>query len=199
MARIGPFTCLYLNTATDIQGVMDMAKKASYTRVITPVTSPQLAQRSISQNTNSSTVFTRSDLLLSGSQWRSNTILKVGEASECDSRNDNVRKQSVENLRQEIDWAKHLDSIACVIFALKDADSCNLARHLLANFHRSGCVLAEIPIVDKSYFTQKYAKNSGNSVPAQLLVESSNVWRRWNNFRLIAEFNHHFKVNYKRN
>lgn len=168
-----------------------MAKRASYTRIIARITSVQLGQRNSRPNANKRNLFTRSDLLLNGEQWRRNIILKVSEVGECDSKNGNVRKQSIKNLKQEIDWAKHVDTISCVLVTLKDEDSCNLARQLLDNFDHSGCVLAEIPITDKSFFTEKYTRNCK---PVEMSMASTNIWQRWNKFRLSIEFNKHFKV-----
>lgn len=120
MSRIDPVVCLYIENVSDLQAAMDMAKQMSYTRIITRVTqNPQSGQREIKSKGDKFTAFTRSDLLLSGEQWRRNVVCRVGEASECESQNKTVQKLSILNLKQEIDWVKHLDSIACLLVPLK--------------------------------------------------------------------------------
>lgn len=190
MFRAEPLICLYIDHVPDIQEAIQVGKKATYDRIVTRIISPQAAQRGNDKNGNENNAFTRSDLLLSGEQWRKNTILKMSEFGDCESRNKNVQKQSLRNLKEEIDWAKHLDSIACVIVTLNSDESFNMARQLLDKFDQSGCVLAEMTIIDKSFFTQSYGRNKMiNKSQA-----STMVWQRWNRFRFSIDFNRHFKV-----
>lgn len=109
MFRGGPLICLYLDNVPDIQKAIDVGTKATYDRIVSRITTPQLGQRGNDKNGNNNKRFTRSDLLLSGEEWRRNTILKVGESGDCESRSKHVQKQSIRNLKEEIEWAKHLD------------------------------------------------------------------------------------------
>lgn len=186
-----PLVCLYPEDVPDLQKVIKIAKQSSYNRVITRISNPALHQRDSGRHGDQRYVFTRSDLLLTGEQWLDNTILKIGEMSDCDSLNEFIRKQSNQNLKEEIDWAKHLNSVACVMVTLNNDESVNLGRQLIDNFSESGCVLAEIPIIDKTFLTQNYKKNGAT---IDLSVASENVWRRWNQFRLIVDFSMNFKV-----
>lgn len=189
MALNEPKICLYFDDVANIQTTIEIGKKASYNRIISRITSPKLSHRD--GNSIKNQVLTRSDLLLSAEQWRNNTVLKVSEFGDCDSRNKTVQKQSQQNLKDEIDWAIHLDSIACIIITLCNDESFNLARQMLDNFDQTGCVLTEMSIIDKSFFTQNYSPKR-NAVGKSMA--SAMVWRRWNKFRLATEFNRHFKV-----
>lgn len=195
MLRTEPLICLYLDNVADIQKAIKVGKEATYDRIVSRITSPQAAQRGNdgceNKNKNKNNTFTRSDLLLSGEQWRKDTILKVGECGDCESQNTIVQHQLVRNLKEEIEWASHLDSIACVIFTLNNEKSFNMARQFLSKFDKSGCVMAEMTIIDKSFFTQKYGKTKNVLNKTQA---SAMVWQRWNKFRLSIDFNKHFKV-----
>lgn len=182
-----------MDNVPDIQRAIDMGKKATYNRIVSRISTPQIGQRGYDNNGNENKPFTRSDLLLSGDQWRNNTVLKIGEFGDCESQNKNVQKQSLRNLKEEIDWAKHLDSIACVTVTLNNHESFNMARQMMENFAEAGCVLAEMTIVDKSFFAQDYGNN--NNV-ISLSQASTMVWQRWNTFRLSIDFNKHFKVTF---
>lgn len=197
MSRATPLICLYIDSVPDIQQAIESARKVSYDRIISRLTCPQLAHRVGNKDKNKIEAFTRSDLLLSGEQWRQNTILKVGEIGDCDSSNKHVRKSAIQKLKQEISWAKHLDSIACIVVVLNSDESFNVARQLLEKFDQTGCVLTEVPIIDKSYFTQNYCKNRRDANMIELKsVASATVWKRWNRFRLSTEFSGRIKVSY---
>lgn len=187
-----PLICLYLDNVPDIQKAINVGKKAFYDRIVSRISSPQAGQRGNDKSKNKNDAFTRSDLLLSGEQWRRDTILKVNETGDCESQSKTVQKQSIRNLKEEIDFAKHLDSIACVIVTLNNNDSFNMARQLLDKFEHSGCVLAEMTIIDKSYFTQNYDCNLNKKINKS--QASTMVWQRWNTFRQSIDFNRHFKV-----
>lgn len=77
------------------------------------------------------------------------------------------------------------------VFYLKDDNASNLCRQLLNRFDQQGCVLAETSIIDKMFFTQKYSRTD---TPIDLSVASATIWQRWNQFRIISDFNMHFKV-----
>lgn len=194
MSQTQPFICLYPENVSDIQKAIDMAKRATYNRVIVRITCPQLSMRGNVRNGEKRMDFARSELLLSAEQWRKNTILKVGDGGDCESRDKFVWKRSNQNVKQEIEWAKHLDELACVIVTLNH-QSTNLARQIVDSFDRSGCVLVEIPIVDNSFFTQRYNRSRET---IELTAASTDVWRRWNQFRLTVDFNAHFKVIFPR-
>ncbi|XP_055309339.1 protein arginine N-methyltransferase 5-like isoform X2 [Sitodiplosis mosellana] len=191
MFRSEPLICLYLDNVPDIQKAINMGKKTTYDRIVLRVATPQSGQRGNDKNGNKIKPFTRSDLLLSGEEWRRNTILKVGEFGDCESRCKHVQKQSIRNLNEEINWAKHLDSIVCVTITLYNDESFNMARQLLEKFDQGGCVLAEMTIVDKSFFTQNYSKDEKTIKQSQA---STMVWQRWNKFRLSIDFDKYFKI-----
>lgn len=187
-----PAICLYPETVSDLQNTVRIGKKARYNRVVVPITNQPLSQ---SEHFDHRIAFTRSDLLLDATTWSENTILKVSDFNDqCDNGNEKIWKKSVENLKLEIDWAKHQNSdIAIVMVSLKSDESTNMARQLLNRFDTFGLVLAEMPMVDKSYFSQKYTQ-TGQSTKMDLATASANIWNRWNQFRIIVDFNAQFKV-----
>lgn len=181
--------CLYPEFVSDIQKTINIGKKATYNRVVVPIINQPLGQI---QNDTQQNTFTRSDLLLDAASWRQNTILKVSEFNDCDSCDETIMKRSIQNLKLEIDWAKHQNSEnAIVLMSLKNDECANLARQFLSKFDKYGLVLAEMPMVDKSYFTQKYT-STGEKI--NLSTASTNIWHRWNCFRFTLDFNPQFKV-----
>ncbi|XP_031633728.1 protein arginine N-methyltransferase 5-like isoform X2 [Contarinia nasturtii] len=195
MSQKLPLICLYHNNVPDIKKAIETGRKSSYNRIVTRLKSPQLAHRiNAIKDESKNDVLTRSDLLLSIEEWRQ-TILKVSEIGDCDSHNKGVRNAAIRMFKEEITWSKHLDSIACIIVTLNNDESFNMARQLLEKFDRAGCVLTEIPIIDTSYFTQKYSQNQGGVNMVELKSSATAVvWKRWNRFRLSTEFSGHIKV-----
>lgn len=187
-----PAICLYPESVSDLQKTMKIGKTARYNRIVVPITNQPLSQ---SEHFDHRIAFTRSDLLLDATTWSENTILKVSDFNDqCDNENEKIWKKSVQNLKLEIDWAKHQNSdTAIVMVSLKSDESTNMARQLLNRFDTFGLVLAEMPMVDKSYFTQKYTQTEANT-KMELSTASANIWHRWNKFRFIVDFNAQFKV-----
>lgn len=180
--------CLYPEFVSDIQKTMKIGKDASYHRVVVPITNSEYGQNGGDQRN----AFTRSDLLLDADLWRENTILKISEFNECDSCDETISKKSIRNLKLEIDWAKHQSSEQAIVLVSLKTDQCaNMARQFLNKFDRYGLVLAEMPMIDKSYFTQMYTK-TGDKI--KLSTASANIWHRWNQFRFTVDFNPQFKV-----
>lgn len=192
-----PSICLYPEFVSDIQETLKIGKEAKYTRVVVPIVNPSLSQREHEKYRDQRKVFTRSDLLLDANSWNDNTILKIGEFNDCDSRDEALWKESVKNFKLELDWAKHQNTVNAVVLVPLKTDQCtNLARELVTKFDQFGLVLAEMPLIDKSYFTQMYAK-TGDKI--ELSTASANIWRRWNQFRFTVDFNQQFKVIYEMN
>ncbi|KAK9834250.1 hypothetical protein WJX81_000077 [Elliptochloris bilobata] len=59
--------------------------------------------------------FTRSDLLLTSSQWSSQIVGKVSPWIEPDAPSAPLRRDSEAALRQELEWAAHLSLQACIL------------------------------------------------------------------------------------
>lgn len=183
-----PSLCLYPDFVSDIQKTLKIGKEASYNRVVVPITNREHEK----DGDDRRKAFTRSDLLLDADAWRENTILKMSEFNECDSCDEKISKKSIQNLKLEIDWAKHQNSENAIVLVSLKTDPCaNLARQFLNKFEQIGLVMAEMPMVDKSYFTQMYAKASEQIA---LSTASANIWHRWNQFRFTVDFNPQFKV-----
>lgn len=184
-----PAICLYPEFVSDIQKTINIGKKATYSRIVVPITNQPLSQ---SEPRDQRNAFTRSDLLLNATSWSENTILKVGEFHDCDSCDEKIWKKSIQNLKLEIDWAKHQNSDQAIVMVSLKSDQCaNMAREFLNRFDKFGMVLAEMPMVDKSYFTQMYTKTEDK---IELSTASANIWHRWNHFRFTVDFNPQFKV-----
>lgn len=182
---------MYPESVSDIQKTMKIGKTARYHRIVVPITNQPLSQSDPGIQRNA---FTRSDLLLDAATWKDNTILKISEFHDCDNENEMIRKKSAQKLKREINWAKHQCSDhAIVLVSLKNDQSANLAREFLNRFDTYGLVLAEMPMVDKSYFTQMYGKTTTED-KIKLTTASANIWHRWNQFRFFVDFNAQFKV-----
>lgn len=187
-----PTISLYPEFVSDIQKTIKIGKQGSYWRVVVPITNLSLSQREHGQYGDSRNTFTRSDLLLDANSWNENTILKISEFNDCDSCNETILTKSVQNLKLEIDWAKHQNTEQAIVLVSLKTDQCaNLARAFLNKFDKFGLVLAEMPLIDKSYFTQMYTKTDEK---IELTTASANMWHRWNQFRYTVDFNQQFKV-----
>lgn len=168
---------------------INIGKRARYSRIVVPITNQPISQ---SEQCNHRNAFARSDLLLDATTWSECTILKVSEVHDCDNRNEKIWKKSIQNLKLEVDWGKHQNSDRAIVLVSLKSDQCaNMARELLNKFDTFGLVLAEMPMVDESYFTQRYTNTDDEM---KLSTASANIWHRWNQFRFTVDFNAQFKV-----
>lgn len=184
-----PEISLYLDDLPDLLDVMEIGVKSSYNRVVVKIINPQMNQRN---EKNKNNIFTRSDLLLNGDQWRHNTIMKVGESGVYSLNDENILRQAQRHFKEEIEYATHLDTMANVLIPLDWDRSGILIRQLMQSFKYCGFVLVESSLIDKSFFRQQYSKQNDT---IEKSAATTLTWKQWNRFQFVSSFKRNFKVN----
>ncbi|KAJ9578127.1 hypothetical protein L9F63_025012, partial [Diploptera punctata] len=132
--------------------------------------------------------FTRSDLILAGSDWNNLIVGKLSPYINVDSEDPIVRKQSEEALNQELAYASHL-GLPAIMFTLRGDNQINLAR-ILHNKMQAGSTYQvwlhlpmESPAVAAAY-------NYENEEELKELNggREQNTWEWWNTFRSVCNF-----------
>lgn len=186
-----PTICLYVENVTDVSKMLKLAEKGSYNRIILSLCNRMFGERSFNRGEHKR--FTRSDLLLTSSEWRNRAIFRTSDVIQCDSNNQDVRLQNETQLKQEIDFAKHLNYTANILVPLEMESNVNMANMLLKSIGDSN-IIAQLSIVDKECLRQYRKKKTIDATDS--LNAATKVWKRWNEFRMIADFNIKFKVKF---
>ncbi|GAM20427.1 hypothetical protein SAMD00019534_036020 [Acytostelium subglobosum LB1] len=126
--------------------------------------------------------FTRSDLLLDSSQWKSAIVPKLSTWLDVDSPDQQIRKSSVAAMRQEISWAAHLAVPALLIppptrLSPAYAQIINQTLQSLTTMR----LWMRIPLVAPEQQIDRVITGNDEA--------DINTWTWWNNFRLLC--NHH--------
>ncbi|XP_063695873.1 protein arginine N-methyltransferase 5-like [Culicoides brevitarsis] len=172
----------YKEHVTDLREQMQMNKAQKFDSVVVNITHP-LFKREFEKEKlrDEHQLFTRSDLILSPSEWLDQVVLKLSSDLELDSEDDAIRKHSEKVLMQELNMASHLIQNGYVLMELKPGNSTNLARSIMQS---SKCViLVELPMTDIRLTTLSRRKDLNTE---ELLGEDP--WERWNRFRCHADF-----------
>lgn len=188
-----PTVCLYVENVTDISKMLKLAEKGSYDRIILSLCNRMFGERSFNGVQSEHKRFTRSDLLLTSSEWRNRAIFRTSDVIQCDSNNQDVRLQNEMQLKQEINFAKHLNYTANILVPLDMESNVNMANILLKSIGDSN-IIALLSIVDKGCLRQYRNKKTIDAVDSS--NAATKVWKRWNEFRMIADFNIKFKVTF---
>ncbi|PNF42601.1 Protein arginine N-methyltransferase 5 [Cryptotermes secundus] len=173
----------------DIRGSLQGASEAGYDFTCFPIVHPRFKREFISGKSKERPgAFTRSDLILAGSDWNNLIVGKLSPYIDVDSEDPVVRKESEEALNQELAYASHL-GLPAVMFTLRRDNQTNLAR-ILHNKMQAGSTYQiwlhlpmESPAIAASYYhsdEEDFRRLHGGS--------EMNTWEWWNKFRSVCNF-----------
>lgn len=132
--------------------------------------------------------FTRSDLLLSSSQWNSCVIGKSSAWIELDAPDDALRLRSEAAFQQEIAWAAHL-ALSGVLLPPPRAPATNYARSVakaLAGLHYLR-LLIRVPLVATKPLSVNSSSSDGGADDDDDDADGDVSWRWWNELRVLCE------------
>lgn len=178
---------LHQDTLYELETAIEHAAKSNYNSITIPLAHRRFEREFVKEPLKTGhNRFTRSDLLLSSTQWLNRVICRLSCGVDCDSEDDNVRKQGESTLRQELSYAEHLVQNGYILLRLKSGNCANLAR--VTTVGLKGVLLVEVPMVNP-----KVAQANWRS-DADYECGADDTWNWWNNFRSYADFDTHVKV-----
>ncbi|XP_055595784.1 protein arginine N-methyltransferase 5 [Uranotaenia lowii] len=178
---------LYQDAVYELETAIETAAKAGYHSITTPIVHRKFQREFIDEPLKTlHSRFTRSDLLLTSSQWLNRVICQLSTDTDCDSELDEVRKRGEATIRQELSFAEHLVQNGVVLLPLRNGNCANLAR--LVTYGLKGTLLVGIPMVNPKSVQSTWRNDVDDDLPLE------DTWTWWNNFRSYADFNSHVKV-----
>ncbi|KFB42955.1 AGAP009048-PA-like protein [Anopheles sinensis] len=184
------FISLYLDTAYDLEKEIENATKLQCNSVTVPIVHLNFDREFVREPLRTKHgQFTRSDLLLSSSEWVNKVICRIGENVDLDSPIDHIRKQAERTVLQEISFAEHLVQNGYLYTRLRGTNCANLARTVACGMTR-GWLLVEVPITNP-----KAAQNGWRrDITDDDVQQVEDPWHWWNTFRSYADYNQQVKV-----
>uniref|UniRef100_A0AAG5DYL6 Protein arginine N-methyltransferase n=1 Tax=Anopheles atroparvus TaxID=41427 RepID=A0AAG5DYL6_ANOAO len=186
--KINACVSLYLDTAYELQKEIEKAAKLNCQSVTIPTVHWNFDREFVREPLRSKHgQFTRSDLLLSSTNWINQVICRVGENVDLDSPIDRIRKHSERTILQEISFAEHLVQHGYMYTKLKGANCANFAR-TVASGALKGTLLVEVPITNPKSAQNCWRRDIEDDQAVQ------DTWQWWNAFRSYADYNQHVKI-----
>lgn len=174
-------------SVSDIRGSLQGASDGGFDFACLPIVHPRYKREMVHGKCKNRTgPFTRSDLILSSSDWNNMIVGKLSPYIDVDNPNPLLRKQFEEVLAQELAYASHL-GLPAIMFTLRGNNNVNLAR-LIHNKLQAGCcyqvwvqVSMESPAVQAMHYRSDVDDFEKNTLEI-------NTWEWWNKFRSVCNF-----------
>ena len=138
MKRSGASCGLSFTCPAEIFSALQVTTDSGYDFLVTPIVHPRFRARS---DMKRNYAFTRSDLLLSSSEWSSLVVGAVSRHLSLESPNAGVRRDAEDALQRELNFASHLGK--------------NNWNFLNGKKSRENVLVLHCLIVDKFDFTRK--------------------------------------------
>jgi len=186
------------HSVPDIRQVLQNSSSAGFDFICAPIAHPRYRRELESKRGPPRPgAFTRTDLLLPGSDWSSLVVGKISPWINVDSQCEVARKNSMLAIKQEIDFAIHL-SMPSILMKLKGISNVNLA-HVINNTILGTHVQQiwlQVPLVNpKSLMDSALLQDGNNNVlqngHAQAVTTATNddPWQWWNQVRNLCDNN----------
>jgi len=184
--EIQPISCgVEYHFVSDLIQVFELTRVDGFDFLCVPLVHPRYERDLIGfgteseENPSDNEPFTRSDMLLTSSQWNS-IIGKLSNWLDLDSSNERIRRLSEKVFLQEMSWATHL-ALGATLLPTPSYNCTNFANALsaiLTTAHFCNCWI-RIPL---------YFKNKTDD---ELKIEDD-PWETWNRLRVLCE--HHISL-----
>ncbi|KAJ6643013.1 Protein arginine N-methyltransferase 5 [Pseudolycoriella hygida] len=171
--------CLYSEeTTSDLRAGIQKMRQNGYDKMVSSlVVSKMDYMTGLYKGGNS---FSRSDLILDSKEWSESIIAKINDEFDCDSKNDEIRKNSEKILTRELSFADHVIPYVFTLLKVTSLETTNLVRVVMSK-NLIGQILIEIPMVNPHKLVNDLCeeRDTGHEDP----------WCWWNTFRAVADFN----------
>ena len=150
MKKSGASCGLSFNCPADIQSALQAATVSGYDFLALPIVHPRFRISSEFQNRPYS--ITRSDLLLTSSEWTSLVVGVISRHLTLESQVLSVRKLAEEALQKELNFASHL-GLPAILISLNHGSNVNLSRVIYSHMLKTpNCqVWVRVPIKGYSF------------------------------------------------
>lgn len=126
---------LYKESVADLLKAVDISERKYCNALITSITNPifrrEFHKEPLKQNHSR---FTRSGLLLGPSKLQTRVVAKLSDSIDCDSADENVRRNSELTIKQEIAFAQHVASHGSILIKVRGTNTFNLACTIVSQF-----------------------------------------------------------------
>eukprot|EP00795_Rhopilema_esculentum_P001486 gene1486-15920_t len=178
---------LDLACTPDIRAALQTSNQSGFDFICAPIAHPRFKREYEKDAPIRPGAFTRSDLLLPGSDWSSLVVGKVSPWIDLESNDERVQKNSLKILLQEISFACHL-SMPSLLIKLKRPDNFQLAQVLNSSVLGSHLqqVWVQVPITS----CQTNRDFSIIKDEPDVIISSSkkdDTWCWWNQLRFLCD------------
>ena len=126
-----PYICLLQEGNPNLPSFIETAHQNNFTVVAAPINCTDIPLEFEREPMNEKqSQFTYSDLILTPDQWNGKVIAMLTDTIDCDSSDEQVRKNSEEILKRDLSWAEHLLYGGFTMIKLKGGNNSNLAKVL---------------------------------------------------------------------
>eukprot|EP00111_Clytia_hemisphaerica_P007903 TCONS_00022950-protein len=177
----------------DIRLVLNNASSAGFDFICAPIAHPRYRRELVDKSGPVRPgAFTRTDLLLPGSDWSSLVVGKISPWIDLDSPCEVTRKNSSLAIQQELNFATHL-SMPAILMKLRGMENANLAHVINNTIHGTHVqqIWLQVPfcnpksLVDHSLIQS--TKENGCEVAVERNVDDT--WEWWNQVRNLCDNN----------
>ena len=116
MKRSGASCGLSFTCPPEIFSALQVTTDSGYDFLVTPIVHPRFRARS---DMKRNYAFTRSDLILSSTEWSSLVVGVVSRHLSLESPNASVRRDAEDALQRELNFASHLGKLKKILFKLE--------------------------------------------------------------------------------
>ena len=175
-----------LHAVPDIRSVLNTACSAGFDFICAPIAHPRYRRDFIDKSSPQRPgAFTRTDLLLPGSDWSSLVVGKISPWINVDSKCENTRRNSIHALKQELNFAIHL-SMPAILMKLRGMDNANLAHMINSTVNGTHVqqIWVQVPFCNpKSLIDNTVLEQPNGDIKEEV---GNDPWQWWNQVRNLC-------------
>lgn len=171
----------------DIREALQHASGSGYDFICTPIANPRFKRDLVSTDgPKRPGAFTRTDLLLPGSDWSSLVVGKISPWIDVDSSNKMTRNNSILAFQQELAFGAHL-SLPAILVKLKGPENIQLSH--IVNYTMLNSYLQQIWIQVPLFSNEELIEDNLFRNIRKPLDEkySTDTWEWWNQVRSLCD------------
>eukprot|EP00112_Aurelia_sp_Birch-Aquarium-sp1_P010012 Seg2160.4 transcript_id=Seg2160.4/GoldUCD/mRNA.D3Y31 product="Protein arginine N-methyltransferase 5" protein_id=Seg2160.4/GoldUCD/D3Y31 len=176
----------------DLRIALQTANQSGFDFICTPLAHPRFKREFEKDAPPRPGAFTRSDLLLPGSDWSSLIVGKISPWIDVESKDEQFQKNSLKALNQEISFACHL-SLPSLIMKLKRPDNIQLGQVLNSCAFGSHLqqIWIQVPIRSEAKERDHCLIRRDLQVDERQIHGDghNDTWHWWNQLRLLCDQN----------
>lgn len=171
----------------DIRDALQISSGSGYDFICAPIANPRY-KRELATNDGPkrSGAFTRTDLLLPGSDWSSLVVGKISPWIDVDSSSKIIRNNSILALKQELAFGAHL-SLPAILIKLRGAENLQLS-HILNNTMLNSYlqqIWIHVPLFSNEELVEhELFRNQRKELDEKY---SMDTWEWWNQIRNLCD------------